>query len=59
MRGFNEDDWARHITAFLNNGITPLKEFRENIYEYKKEFTIDHERDLFYTTSDDLFFYIS
>jgi hypothetical protein len=59
MRGFNEDDWAIYITAFLSNGTAPLKEFRENIYEYKKEFTIDHEGNLLYTTSDDLFFYIS
>jgi hypothetical protein len=59
MRGFNEDDWAIYITAFLNNDITPLKEFREDIYKYKKEFTIDYEGNLFYIISDDLFSYIS
>jgi hypothetical protein len=58
MRRFNEDDWAIYMTALLSNGITPLKEFREDIYEYKKEFIIDYERDLLYTTLNDLFFYI-
>jgi hypothetical protein len=58
MRGFDEDNWAIYITAFLSNGITPLKEFRENIYEYKKEFIIDYKGNLLYTISDDLFFYI-
>jgi hypothetical protein len=48
-----------HITAFLSNGTAPLKEFREDIYEHKEEFTIDHEGNLLYTTSDDLSPYIS
>jgi hypothetical protein len=43
--------------AFLNNNIISSKEFREDIYEYKKEFTIDYEENLFYTTLNDLFYY--
>jgi hypothetical protein len=41
-----------HMTALLNDGIIPLKEFREDIYEHQREFTIDNEGNLYYTTPD-------
>jgi transposase InsO family protein len=52
IRGFDEDEWARHMTALLAQGIPPPEKYREDIYEHKDEFTVDNEENLTYTTAE-------
>lgn len=52
IRGFDEDEWATHITALLIDGTAPPAEFKEDIYEHQGEFTTDHEGTLYHTTAD-------
>lgn len=58
IRGFDEDDWAMHMTALLCDGTAPPEEFKEDIYEYQNDFTIDDEGNLYYTTPDNMSLYI-
>ena len=58
IRGFDEDDWAMHLTSLLAEGTVPPEEFREDIYEHQHEFTIDDEGTLFFTAPDGLSPYI-
>lgn len=58
IRGFDEDDWAMHMTALLCDGTAPPEEFKEDIYEHQNDFTIDDEGNLYYTTPDNMSPYI-
>ena len=52
IRGFDEDEWATHMIAFLADGVIPPQDFQEDIYEYKDEFAVDDEGNLLHTTED-------
>jgi hypothetical protein len=52
IRGFDEDEWATHMTAFLADGVVPPQDFQEDIYEHKDEFAVDNEGNLLHTTED-------
>jgi hypothetical protein len=46
------------MTALLDNSIIPPKEFKKDIYEHQREFTINNKGNLYYITPNNMSLYI-